>query len=179
MTDPAPTARTQVAELYRQHRGAVFGLSYRLMGRHTQDAEDLVQATFLAAYTELARGAVIARPLPWLLAIAHSRARDLWRTRYRRPTVPYAPALDDRRGTAGPADAPLWATLRRQEIAADLDRRLALCTAEQRTALLLLAAGWDYLRIARRLGKSHQAVKSLICRARRTAQQGRGVWGPK
>lgn len=175
MTDP----RAQLAAWYTQYRKNVFGLSYRLMGQHVQDAEDLTQTAFLHAYAELRGGAQIARPLPWLLAIAHGEARDVWRTHYRRPTVPYAPMFDDWRGTTPPADAPLWTALIRQEIAADLERRLALCTAEQRRVLFLLAAGWDYPRIARHLGKTHQAVKSLICRARRTAREGRGVWGPK
>lgn len=176
---PVTEAHAQLEEFYARYRGSVFGLCYRLMGRHVQDSEDLLHQTYLAAYQELLDGATIARPLPWLLAIAHNRARDVWRRRYRYTVVPYAPDLDDRRGTDPPADAALWAALHRSEVGADVAARLAACTAEQRTALLLLAAGWGYPAIARRLGKSHQAVKSLIHRARRTAQQGRGVFGPK
>ena len=60
--------------LIEQYQGVVFGLCYRMMN-HRQDAEDVVQETFVRALKAIA-GFDTARPIrPWLLEIAANRCR--------------------------------------------------------------------------------------------------------
>lgn len=78
-----------------------FAVAYRVVG-HREDAEDLVQEAFLAAYQHL-DSFDVARPFgPWLMRIVANRGANLRRSRTRRETedevdgVSTAPsALDD------------------------------------------------------------------------------------
>ncbi|WP_308299393.1 MULTISPECIES: RNA polymerase sigma factor [Streptomyces] len=78
------------AELVRSHGGVVYSVLLRLSGS-SRDVEDLVQDTFLRAYTALSgysperRGALL--PRAWLLAIGTNVWRNHVRTLTRRPVA--------------------------------------------------------------------------------------------
>ena len=69
-----------------------FQLAYRVVG-HREDAEDLVQEAFLAAYQYL-DSYDIERPFgPWLMRIVLNRGANLRRSRTRRETEPEVDAV--------------------------------------------------------------------------------------
>jgi RNA polymerase sigma-70 factor (ECF subfamily) len=72
--------REAFARLYRRFGRAVFVDLVARLGRR-EDAEDALQATFLAAWTNLPRLARQDRFVPWLFRIARNKARDLARRR--------------------------------------------------------------------------------------------------
>jgi RNA polymerase sigma-70 factor (ECF subfamily) len=72
------------AGIVARYQGRVFGLCYRMLGQR-QDAEDVVQETFVRAFRSLARWDRQRAFEPWLLAIAGNRCRTLLARRGRRP----------------------------------------------------------------------------------------------
>ena len=72
----------------------------RLAMSRTDDADDAVSETFLAAYSFLARGGVIEHPKTWLSNTFFHKLNDSLRRKYRRPTIV---SLDD---AAEPEDEP-------------------------------------------------------------------------
>ena len=72
-------------ELVRTYMEQAFRVAYRVVG-HREDAEDLVQEAFLAAYQYLGSFDV-GRPFgPWLMRIVLNRGANLRRSRTRRST---------------------------------------------------------------------------------------------
>ena len=73
--------------LVRNYMEQAFRVAYRVVG-HREDAEDLVQEAFLAAYQYL-DSFEIGRPFgPWLIRIVLNRGANLRRSRARRSTEP-------------------------------------------------------------------------------------------
>jgi len=72
--------REAFARLYRRFSRAVFVDLMARLGRR-EDAEDALQACFLAAWTNLPRLAKPDRFVPWLFRIARNKARDQMRRR--------------------------------------------------------------------------------------------------
>ncbi len=79
--------------LVRRHEGRIFSLALRIV-RQRQDAEEVVQQTFLSVVEKLAEFREEARFATWLMRIATNHALALLRKRAVRRTVPLA---DDRR----------------------------------------------------------------------------------
>src|ERR1700692_3782743 len=76
--------------LVDRHSRSVFRLAYRMTGNE-QDAEDVVQETFLRAYKQLHRYEARASFGTWLYRIASNYSLDLVRSRKRHPQT----ALDE------------------------------------------------------------------------------------
>jgi RNA polymerase sigma-70 factor, ECF subfamily len=114
-------------------------------------AEDLAQETFLAAVVELRKGTVVEAPLPWIFGIARHKLVD----HYRR---------SERLGAAArPSDEPA------PELDSDGRALAALSTVPpaQRLALVLRHVdGLSVPEIAAALGRSVEAVESLLARGR-------------
>lgn len=72
--------------LVERFQGQVFGLCYRMLGQR-QDAEDVVQETFVRVLKNLHRWDPTREFEPWLLAIAGNRCRTALSVRKRRPSV--------------------------------------------------------------------------------------------
>ena len=70
--------------LVERHSRSVFRLAYRMTGNE-QDAEDVVQETFLRAYRQLHRYEARASFGTWLYRIASNYSLDLVRSRKRHP----------------------------------------------------------------------------------------------
>ena len=72
--------------LVERHSRAVYRLAFRMTGS-AQDAEDVVQETFLKAYKQLSRFESRANFGTWLHRIAVNCSIDLIRSRPRRETL--------------------------------------------------------------------------------------------
>ena len=83
-----PAALRLVEELFVIHVDAVFNVAYRVVWSRP-DAEDVVQATFIKAFTRLDQLRDRARIRPWLLQVAYREAITVIR---RRRDVPVDPA---------------------------------------------------------------------------------------
>jgi RNA polymerase sigma-70 factor, ECF subfamily len=80
--------------LVRTYMEQAFRVAYRVVG-HREDAEDLVQESFLAAYQYL-DSFEIGRPFgPWLIRIVLNRGSNLRRARARRSMEPETDGLSD------------------------------------------------------------------------------------
>src|SRR3982750_1585300 len=80
--------------LVRTYMQQAFRVAYRVVG-HREDAEDLVQEAFLAAYRYL-DSFEVGRPFgPWLLRIVLNRGANLRRSRARRSTEPETEGVSD------------------------------------------------------------------------------------
>ena len=94
--------------LVERHSRHVFRLAFRMTG-HEEDAEDVVQETFLRAYRNLGRFEDRARFSSWLHRIAANCAYDVLRARVRRDEQDFRRAEgedDDDPMADMPSDAP-------------------------------------------------------------------------
>jgi RNA polymerase sigma-70 factor (ECF subfamily) len=146
--------RAAFARLYETYSRAVFlDLVARL--RRREDAEDALQAAFLAAWTNLPRLTRPSRFVPWLFRIARNKARDLARRERLRIVRPLgeevdliAPAGDE------PADIGL------------LKELVAALRADSRAIVLLRAVeGWSAEEVAAARGWSASTVRRKYARA--------------
>ncbi|MFO7692666.1 MAG: sigma-70 family RNA polymerase sigma factor [Vicinamibacterales bacterium] len=96
-SDLAVVARVKAGDhdafrhLVERHSRSVFRLAYRLTG-HEQDAEDVVQETFLRAFREIRRFEARSSFATWLYRITVNCSHDLLR---HRPRAGARPSLDD------------------------------------------------------------------------------------
>jgi RNA polymerase sigma-70 factor, ECF subfamily len=80
--------------LVRTYMEQAYRVAYRVVG-HREDAEDLVQEAFLAAYQYL-DSFEIGRPFgPWLMRIVLNRGANMRRSRARRSTEPETEGVSD------------------------------------------------------------------------------------
>ncbi len=96
-SDLAVVARVKAGDhdafrhLVERHSRSVFRLAYRLTG-HEQDAEDVVQETFLRAFRQIRRFEARSSFATWLYRITVNCSHDLLR---QRPRPGARPSLDD------------------------------------------------------------------------------------
>jgi len=83
--------RDAFRHLVERHSRSVFRLAYRLTG-HEQDAEDVVQETFLRAFRQIRRFEARSSFATWLYRITVNCSHDLLR---QRPRAGSRPSLDD------------------------------------------------------------------------------------
>jgi RNA polymerase sigma-70 factor (ECF subfamily) len=143
--------------LVERFKGVVFGLCYRMM-RNREDAEDVVQETFLRAFRGIS-GFDPDRPIrPWLLGIAANRCRTAITRRTRRPhqAVATDEYVDHRPGLDDPDD-----------LRGDLERALGHLREEYRLVFTLYhEQDLPYEEIAQVVGRPVGTVKTWIHRAR-------------
>jgi RNA polymerase sigma-70 factor (ECF subfamily) len=151
--------REALGILVRRYQRRVFGLGMRFFG-NADDAEDLVQDTFVRAWRGLDRFDVSRPFLPWLLRIAANRALTEIATRKRRGGV----ELDENLVWDGPgADE----DVARREMRVAVERALQELPDDQRMILLLRASdGLSYRDIAEALNIPIGTVMSRLSRAR-------------
>ncbi len=145
--------------LIERYQGVVYGLCYRMLN-HQQDAEDVVQETFIRALRAMA-GFDSTRPIvPWLLEIAANRCRSALSRRARRPmlalTDPAYDLADPRSGVADPDD-----------LAGELERALDGLRPEYRLVFVLFhSQHLSYDDIALVVTRPIGTVKTWLHRAR-------------
>lgn len=148
--------------LYEAHVRDVYRYALMVM-RNREDAEDVVQTTFLKAYRVFARGERPRSPRPWLIAITHNTCRTRLRDAQRRPQEV---AFEERLAESVQA---------REQDGVDpkeLIRAFGALSFNQRAALLMRELeGRPYAEIARALELSPSAVETLLFRARRALRE--------
>ncbi|MGZ4278606.1 MAG: sigma-70 family RNA polymerase sigma factor [Solirubrobacteraceae bacterium] len=142
--------------LYDAYHRRLLAFCQHMLGSR-EEAEDVLQHTFLAAYRSLRAGYEVVDLKPWLYTIARNRCLSV--VRARRDEV----ELDD--------DAPAT-----EGLAAEVDRRTELRTLvgdvqrlppDQRAALILFEVGdHSHKEIAAVLGVRREKVKALVFQAR-------------
>lgn len=146
-----PLAREALERLYQRHAPAVLSFISRLV-TDMNDAEDILQETFLAA-SRNARRFRKGSALPWLLSIAASRLKTERRSRRRRDRREEVVAERKR-----PASFPDEGDL-------ELELALARLPAGERAALdLRFQAGLEHREVARILGVSLRTAKTWSAR---------------
>ena len=153
--------------LVERHSRHLFRLAYRMTG-HQQDAEDVVQETFLRAYRQLSKFDDRASFGTWLYRIAANCSLDLIRARKRRGSQTDAAdpdAPDPMQAVPDPAPAPDRLALSAEvgrEVAATLD---SLSDMERTAFVLRHYEGMCIDDISRTLGVQPNAAKHSIFRA--------------
>jgi RNA polymerase sigma factor (sigma-70 family) len=159
--------RNQSAEraferLYRAHVRDIY--RYALMvTRNPDDAEDVVQTTFMKAFRAFEAGDRPQNARHWLIKIAHNTCRSRVRDAKRRPQeVAFEERLTESVNTHDPDGIQ----------PAELLRALGDLTFNQRAALVMRELeGRSYAEIAQVLELSPSAVETLLFRARRALRE--------
>ncbi|HEX9484304.1 MAG TPA: sigma-70 family RNA polymerase sigma factor [Gemmatimonadaceae bacterium] len=140
-----------------------FQLAYRVVA-HREDAEDLVQEAFLAAYQYL-DSYDAGRPFgPWLMRIVLNRGANLRRSRARRSTEPEVDAVS-------PAPSALEES-ERSDTRAMLTRAMAMLSERQRLIVTLFDVdGLTSTEIGEMLELSPGTVRWHLHEARRTLRR--------
>jgi RNA polymerase sigma-70 factor (ECF subfamily) len=165
-------ARTGDADAFRalveRHGRSLFRLAFR-MTMNEQDAEDIVQETFLRAYRQIAGFDERSSFGTWLYRIAANCSLDSLRMRRRRgeQTAPAADANGEETVTSLPCSRP---GPERQALSAEVRRRVAqamsqLSTAEKTAFILRHFEGMSIEEVSRVLECQPNAAKHSVFRA--------------
>ncbi|MDA0166518.1 sigma-70 family RNA polymerase sigma factor, partial [Solirubrobacter ginsenosidimutans] len=152
--------------LYERHSGALMSFCRHLLGTR-EEAEDVLQQTFVRALGALRSGTEPEHLRAWLFTIARNRALSVLAARREVSSDALEAVLD----TEGLAEA----VERRSELRALLAD--IACLPEPQRAALLLAELEDFpqRRIAEVLGTSESRVKALVFRARQALMADRAA----
>lgn len=148
----------ELAAIYAERRGELLAFLVG-MTRDPEVAEDLLQETFLRLVREVRAGRMPEQPRAWLYRVAANAAID--RGRRGATVARFLPRLLSRDEPEAPDDAAL-----RVERDAALHAALGRLAPDRRAALLLAAKGFSGAEVARLLGRSEVATRTLLCRAR-------------
>ncbi len=155
--------------LVERHSQPVFRLAFRMTGNE-QDAEDVVQETFLRAYKQIHRFDGRSAFGTWVYRICANCSLDMIRARKSRKEQPTAASDDDytanwleRLAAHDPSPERLTQS---GEIADLIEPALQSLTETERTAFVLRHyEGCDIEEIARTLGVQNNAAKHSVFRA--------------
>ncbi|AFM27713.1 RNA polymerase sigma factor [Desulfomonile tiedjei] len=159
--------------LVDRHTNAVFRLAYGIT-RSTQEAEDIVQETFLKAFKHLdGFSPEKANFRTWLLTITRNQSINVF-SALKRKTLRFVTSTDDDERDFDSAGNPHSACGNPEKVLTvkqehkRVEQALAQLSERQRTALLLKAQeSMSYEEIAAVMGASASSVESLIFRARK------------
>ena len=155
--------RSSIVELYDELRPSLYGYLICL-GLTPQQADDVIQDTFLNLFRQLESGGSIDNMRGWVFRVAHNLSRTMQKREVR--FVPHSPteggpSLLERVDTAlSPEDAYLWG-----EYMNRLNAALMRLPEQQRQCLHLRAEGLRYREIASVLGVSVSRIPQLLQRA--------------
>ena len=169
MSAPVPS-RDDRLDAFREHRGLMFSIAYRMLGSAT-DAEDVVQDAYLR--WERADAAAVRSPKDYLsatvtrLAVDHLRSARVRREVYVGPWLPEPLVGVD-------AHDPLAATAMAESLSTAFLVLLERLTPAQRAAFLLREVfGFEYPQVAGIIETSEANARQLVQRARRHIAAGR------
>ena len=166
---PLPPAETPVgldAESFRAFYDdalpRVYGYFLHRCGGSAAIAEDLTQDTFLAAVAELKKNRQVRTPVAWIYGIARHKLLDHYRRQERLERTARAASEAEAQAHEGELVVDDTNEGRERAIAA-----LASVAAAQRAALVLCYIdGFSMAEAAELLGRSVEAVESLLARGR-------------
>ncbi len=143
----------------------LFAIAYGVL-QNREEAEDVVQDTFIKAWKARWRVREPEKFPAWLATIARHRARDLAR---RRLTVPLSEELNE---TPDPASENVDDALHGAEVHGHIHAALAALPETHRVALSLrYFEALDYETIERTLGLTNGALRGILGRALQTMRQ--------
>ena len=147
---------------YQAHRDEIFSFLARTM-RDDGEAEDLLQDTFLRLSREARAGRVPDQLRAWLYRVATNLAMSRFRRRgvAARWLERFKAAARDPQSAESPE-----AHFVGRERFHEMERALAVLPGDARTALLLAGQGFSGREIARSLGRTDGATRTLMSRAR-------------
>jgi RNA polymerase sigma factor (sigma-70 family) len=149
--------------IYDRYSAPLLSFCRHMLGSR-EEAEDAVQHTFAAAYTNLCGSEKSIQLRPWLYAIARNHCVSLLRARRQHVSI------DD----VEPAVEGLAPAVARREDLRELLRDLARLPEDQRAALLLAELGaLSHDEIAEVVGCRPGKVKALVFQARSSLAAGR------
>ena len=147
-----------LAEVYRRHAGAVYGLAKRLLGNQAQ-AEEVVQEIFLRIWNQPERFDPERGSLrSFLLTQTHGRAVDLLRSESARRRREERDATEPRPPIAD-LDRELWNLALTEHVRQALG---ALHDGERQAIELAYFGGHTYREVAVMLGEAEGTIKSRI-----------------
>jgi len=175
MTDTAAVAQARAGDsdafrgLVERHSRAVYRLAHRMTG-NPQDAEDVVQETFLKAYRQLGRFESRANFGTWLHRIAVNCSIDLIRGRKHQETGHDAADLDMLDRAARDKDQRVDASPERLMLSTQVQERVGhamegLTSMERAAFVLRHFEGQSIEEIGQALGLKANAAKHSIFRA--------------
>ena len=155
--------------LVERHSRAIYRLAHRMTG-NPQDAEDVVQETFLKAYRQLGRFESRANFSTWLHRIAVNCSIDLIRSRKHQETGHDAADLDLLDSAAGTDDQRVDPSPERLMLSTEVQERVGramegLTHMERAAFVLRHFEGQSIEEISRALGLKANAAKHSIFRA--------------
>src|SRR6202163_2847619 len=152
--------------LVERHSRSVFRLAFRMTGNE-QDAEDVVQESFLRAYRRLGRFESRANFSTWLYRIAANCSVDLMRSKQARHDQTRADSLDEIDAVPPPAQGPGPERLAQSaEIGARVAAAMSGLSPLERAAFTLRHhEGRSIDEISRTLGLRTSATKHSVFRA--------------
>jgi RNA polymerase sigma-70 factor (ECF subfamily) len=134
----------------RASGGPLFGQAYLLTGQY-QEAQDLVQETFVRVWQHWRKVSDYEDPLGWARHVLHNLAVSRWRHQRRRRTEPEV------EGSVAPPD------IGHLELVAALGR---LPERQRRAILLHDVVGMDVAEVAKELGSPEGSVRAWLSRGR-------------
>jgi RNA polymerase sigma-70 factor (ECF subfamily) len=149
-----------LAALVETHSALLFRVAYSLLHSH-DDAEDVVQDTFLRVLQRPAALPDIRDQRTWLVRIAWNLALDRLRRRKSRPTG--SEFVDSLIAPGTPADRAVEDIRHIQAVLSEIDRLPAL---ERQVLLLTSLEELETAEIASITSRSEAAVRSILFRAR-------------
>jgi len=147
----------ETLRLFQEHGAALYRFCRSVL-RHTGDAEDVVQETFLKLLHHLQHDGDTRNLKSWLFTVAANGCRD--RTRWRLRWLPWNAERDHR--TVDPVDEEVRLKPDTTTVARKAFRALA---PRDRLLLSLRAQGLSYKDIAAASGIREQSVGRLLARA--------------
>lgn len=151
--------------LVEQHGKGAFGLAFRLTG-NAQDAEEVVQESFLKAYRQLERFEARANFSTWLHRIVVNCAMDVLRTRQSRRARDHVSEVDDVAEWLPAVDPCPEQLARSSEIERRIESSMDELSPQERAAFTLRhREGRTIEEIGRTLGLQTSAAKHAVFRA--------------
>ncbi len=170
LDDAAAVAKARAGDedafriLVERHSRGIYRLAYRMTGK-PEDAEDVVQETFVRAFKQLARFESRSNFSTWLYRIGFNCSIDYMRARPHRETAETQDTLDARSqpaGTRPSMDDLVYAG----QISARVQEALVGLTEQERAAFLMRHYhGCSIDEIGSELGLKANAAKHAVFRA--------------
>jgi RNA polymerase sigma-70 factor (ECF subfamily) len=143
--------------LYQRHTPTLYALAVRLLGERRQDADDVLQETWIRAVAALPRFAWQSTLRTWLCSIVVNCCREVWRS-----------ARDELVIDESHADAPSVDIAGRIDVETALAR---MATGYRAVLVLHDVFGFTHEEIAQRLDIEVGTSKSQLSRARRAMRR--------
>jgi len=150
-----------VVAAFEAHRDELFSFLARTT-RDDGEAEDLVQESFLRLSREARAGRYPEQVRAWLYRVASNLAMSRFR---RRSVVNRFLGRFGASEVFGEVGSPEAAAIHRER-QVSMERALAALPSEARLALILAGEGFSGREIAKAIGRSEAATRTLVCRAR-------------